>query len=137
MYKDGKGIPADNNSALKYYELSANHGMLNSPFFLFDNSFAGFGKALINLGCVYRDGDGVPKNYEKAVKYASLFLRLLCLFIFLSVRCYQQAANQNYPPGLCHLAYMSEFGYGMKRDAKRAQELVSSSVFFFFLIRST
>lgn len=53
MYKDGKGIPADNNLALKYYELSANQG---------------FGKALINLGCVYRDGDGVTKNYEKAVR---------------------------------------------------------------------
>jgi TPR repeat protein len=54
IYKDGKGIPQNNEKALKYYELSCNKK---------------FGKALVNIGCMYRDGDGVTLSYEKAVSY--------------------------------------------------------------------
>lgn len=95
IYKDGKGgAPRSNEEALRYYGLSASHG---------------FGKALVNLGCAYRDGDGVEKSYEKAVMY------------------FEKAAAQNFPAGMCHLAYMMEFGYGTARELYLSNELYKNA----------
>jgi len=89
--KDGKGgTPRSSEEALRYYKLSASQG---------------FGKALVNLGCAYRDGDGVTKSYEMAVEY------------------FEKAAAQNFPQGMCHLAYMMEFGYGTAKELYRSNQL--------------
>lgn len=91
IYKDGKGgINKNIQEALRLYKLSAD---------------SGYFKAMINLGCAYRDGDGVDKNNEIAVTY------------------FEKAVSINSREGKCHLAYMLEFGHGINKNIDRSNEL--------------
>jgi len=66
--------------------------------------------AQIKLGICYRQGFGVPKDFEKAF---SLF---------------QEAADQGNPLGMSHLAYMYEAGLGVNGvDKNKAIELYRSA----------
>ena len=54
MYKNGRGVPEDYKTAVKWYTLSAEQE---------------YAKAQYNLGILYKDGEGVPQDYKEAVKW--------------------------------------------------------------------
>ena len=47
MYRNGRGVPQDDKTAVKWYRLAAEQGHASAQY---------------NLGQTYRKGDGVPKN---------------------------------------------------------------------------
>ena len=51
MYKNGRGLPQDNEEAVGWYCKAAEHG---------------YGRAQYNLGVMYATGEGVPLNYISA-----------------------------------------------------------------------
>lgn len=55
-----------------------------------------------NLGVRYFEGDGVPQDYQEAVKW------------------FQKAAEKEYPMGQFHLAICYENGHGVEKDLKEA-----------------
>lgn len=57
MYSAGKGIAQDKNSAIRYYEMAADKGYLDSVY---------------NLGVIYAKGDGVEKDLNKATAHFHL-----------------------------------------------------------------
>jgi TPR repeat protein len=57
MYDDGKGVPQDHKTAVKWYRLSAEQGYANAQY---------------NLGFMYNKGNGVPQDYETAAKWYRL-----------------------------------------------------------------
>ena len=58
MYETGTGVPKDYKKAIEYYTLSANQGNAD---------------AQNNLGNMYKNGRGVPKqDYIKAIEYYTL-----------------------------------------------------------------
>jgi len=61
------------------------------------------------MGVRYSEGEGVPKDEKEAFKWFS------------------KAADQNYPPALYSLAVMYYEGIEVKRDVKKALELLHAS----------
>ena len=57
MYHDGRGVPQDYQTAVKWYRLAA--AQINAS-------------AQSNLGVIYHDGRGVPQDYQAAVKWFKL-----------------------------------------------------------------
>ena len=57
MYNEGKGVPQNDKTAVKWYRLAAEQG----------NAYAQY-----NLGLMYRKGQGVPQNDKTAVKWYRL-----------------------------------------------------------------
>ena len=53
MYYNGKGVPQDYKTAVKWYTLAAEQGNAD---------------AQVNLGDMYRKGDGVQQDYKTAMK---------------------------------------------------------------------
>jgi hypothetical protein len=93
MYKQGLGVPKDDNTAVKWYRLSAENGEKRGQFSLglmyasgkgvpLDYKTAlkwwtlaakqGHARAQWNLGVMYEDGDVGPKDYKTAVKWYTL-----------------------------------------------------------------
>ena len=59
-------------------------------------------EAQYRLGLMYRDGEGVEKNYEKAVEW------------------YRKSAKQGYASAENNLGFMYENGFGVEKDYKKA-----------------
>ena len=57
MYDLGRGVPQDDQEAVKWFRLSAEQGNA---------------KAQYNLGAMYANGEGVPQDYKEAVKWYRL-----------------------------------------------------------------
>jgi TPR repeat protein len=57
MYENGRGIPKNNKTAVKWYSLAAEQEIADAQF---------------NLGVMYDNGKGVPQDYKTAVKWYSL-----------------------------------------------------------------
>jgi len=57
MYANGKGVPQDYKTAVKWYTLAAEQGVADAQF---------------NLGLMYYEGEVVPQNYKIAVKWFTL-----------------------------------------------------------------
>jgi TPR repeat protein len=90
-YKLGNnGLAPDSAEAIKWYEKAINHG----------NS-----EAMYALAMMYKNGDGVQKNYEKA---ASLFEKSI------------KAGNSSAVIGLANMHY---FGHGTPQSYEKAYEL--------------
>ena len=54
MHEDGKGVPKNNKTAVKWYRLAAEQGDALAQY---------------NLGVMYEKGQGVPQDYKTAVKW--------------------------------------------------------------------
>ena len=54
MYANGRGVPENDKTAVKWYTLAAEQG---------------YAKAQYNLGLMYANGRGVPENDKTAVKW--------------------------------------------------------------------
>ena len=54
MYDEGKGVPKNGKTAVKWYELAAKQG---------------YARAQYALGLMYAEGEGVPENDKTAVKW--------------------------------------------------------------------
>ena len=57
MYENGKGVPQDYKTSVKWYSLAAEQGNAD---------------AQSSLGLMYRKGDGVPQDYKTALKWYRL-----------------------------------------------------------------
>jgi TPR repeat protein len=57
MYANGRGVPQDYMTAVKWWTLAAEQG---------------YADAQSNLGVMYTDGTGVPQDHKTAVKWYSL-----------------------------------------------------------------
>jgi TPR repeat protein len=57
MYEAGKGVPQDDETAVKWYKLAAEQGLVEAQY---------------NLGGMYDYGRGVPQDDETAVKWYRL-----------------------------------------------------------------
>ncbi|MEE2933713.1 MAG: tetratricopeptide repeat protein, partial [Pseudomonadota bacterium] len=57
MYDQGRGVPQDDKTAVKWYRLAAEQGDASAQY---------------NLGLMYRDGYGVPQDDKIAVKWFRL-----------------------------------------------------------------
>ncbi|MAI49794.1 MAG: hypothetical protein CMM16_04410, partial [Rhodospirillaceae bacterium] len=57
MYANGRGVPKDDETAVKWYTLAAKQGLTSAQY---------------NLGVMYANGRGVPKDDETAVKWYTL-----------------------------------------------------------------
>ena len=57
MYAEGKGVPQDDQEAVKWFRLAAEDG--NAP-------------AQYSLGLAYEKGQGVPQDYQEAIKWYRL-----------------------------------------------------------------
>jgi uncharacterized protein len=57
LYRDGQGVPKNEETAVKWFKLAAEQGLANAQF---------------NLGVMYENGQGVPKNDETAVMWYRL-----------------------------------------------------------------
>lgn len=69
-YNQGLGVPQDSNRAAYYWGLAANpeRRVLDGRRILISRS-RGHAEAQFNLGIMYRNGQGVPQNYEQAVHW--------------------------------------------------------------------
>ena len=54
LYDFGRGFPEDNEEAVRWYKMSAEHG---------------YSQAQTNLGLMYRTGEGVTKDFKKGAEY--------------------------------------------------------------------
>lgn len=54
LYDFGRGFPEDNEEAVRWYKMSAEHD---------------YTQAQTNLGLMYRTGEGVPKDFKKGAEY--------------------------------------------------------------------
>ena len=57
MYANGRGVPENHKTAVKWYTLAAEHG---------------YARAQFNLGTMYANGRGVLENEKTAVKWCAL-----------------------------------------------------------------
>ena len=57
MYLEGRGVPQDYQTAVKWYTLAAEQGNAGAQY---------------NLGLMYLEGRGVPQDYQTAVKWYTL-----------------------------------------------------------------
>ncbi|MFT5448247.1 MAG: TPR repeat protein [Gammaproteobacteria bacterium] len=57
IFANGKGVPQNNNEAIKWYRLAAEQGNAGAQY---------------NLALMYYEGHGVPANYAEAVKWFRL-----------------------------------------------------------------
>ncbi len=71
---------------------------------------AGNPNAQVNLGWMYHEGKGVPRDYKKAVEL------------------YEKAAEQGYAPGQAYLASQYATGKGVDKDYKKALELFQKAI---------
>ena len=60
MYDTGRGVPADDVEAVKWYQRAAAQGYVIAQY---------------NLGVMYTNGDGVPKDPVEAYAWFSLAAR--------------------------------------------------------------
>ncbi len=68
------------------------------------------GKACFNIGLLYNNGLGVQKNYDNAIEYYKLSIRL-----------------SNYYKAYTNLGLMYQKGQGVKKNISKALELYSES----------
>jgi hypothetical protein len=66
-------------------------------------------RAQFNLGLMYAEGDGIPKNYKEAVKWFRL------------------SAEQGNIGAKTNLGWMHDYGYGVPQDRKEALRLYRHS----------
>ena len=92
----GAGVRRDYQEAVKYYNLSAEHGYAPARYSLAECYYYGL-----------RDGEEriIKQDYQEAVKWL------------------EQAAEDNYAPALSLLGVCCENGYGLDRNRTRAAEL--------------
>jgi len=124
MYAEGRGVPQDNQEALKWCRLSAEQGNAVAQFFLgemyaecrgvpYDHQEAvnwyrlsaeqGNADAQYNLGLMYYVGHpGVLKDNQEAVKW------------------YRLSADQGHTVAQYNLGWMYAIGSGVPRDVVRA-----------------
>ena len=62
-------------------------------------------EAYKEIGDLYKEGDAVRKNYEKAMFW------------------YSKSAEKDYPPALASIGLMYEFGLGVEKDLTKAYEM--------------
>eukprot|EP01124_Arcella_intermedia_P027892 TRINITY_DN555_c0_g1_i1.p1 TRINITY_DN555_c0_g1~~TRINITY_DN555_c0_g1_i1.p1 ORF type:complete len:383 (-),score=97.24 TRINITY_DN555_c0_g1_i1:56-1204(-) len=96
MYKNGHFVKESDFRAREYFRLAYEK---LSPL-----AVKGDSEALCDLGSMYEYGEGVEKNYERAVEY------------------YKQSADKGYATAQCNLGYMFNNGRGVKMDRKIAAE---------------
>lgn len=90
MYRDGNGVPVDEEKAWDLLTFAGNRGCVD---------------ALVNLGQLYETGSGVHKDERRAVGL------------------YQRAAEARNVNGMYHLAWLYENGIGVDRkDERKAAE---------------
>lgn len=122
-YENGVGVPQNTSTAIKWYEKSADQGCsygqqqlgayyyfeghnMTQAFILLNKAAEqGESSAQALLGQCYRDGDGVDKNLDKAVKW------------------YQESADQGNGLGLYGLAGCYDEGAGVGQDKVKALDL--------------
>ena len=102
MYASGKGVPLDYKTALKWWTLAAKQGHANALNSLMVIAEKGLADAQRNLGVLYENGQGVPKDYKTAVKW------------------YRLAAKQGNAFAQNNLGSMYSKGQGVQRDDKTA-----------------
>lgn len=73
------------------------------------SALEGVGSAQFQLGKIYKDGIGVPKDYTKAIGW------------------FQKAAEQGLPDAQCSLGSMYASGYGVEQDYIKALDWYTQS----------
>lgn len=95
QYDFGFGVVPDPKKAAELYTRALNQGIGND-----DQEAA----ARTNLGTLYLHGDGVPRDYAKALHY------------------YQLAGDKGYDTALYNLGIVYDQGFGVAKDAAKAAE---------------
>jgi TPR repeat protein len=108
IYENGRGVPANESEATKWYRLAAEQGCASAQVNLGDMYFNGRTGEVI-LSPSDREsvdtGFGVPRYYAQAVTR------------------YRLAANQGYPPAHTRLSFMYTNGLGVPQDSAEAVRL--------------
>ena len=123
MYREGQGVPQDDEAAVKWYALAADQG---------------HAKARTNLGWMYKEGRGVRQDDEEAVKWFRLaaaqeYARAQAFLGVMyrdgrgvrqddgeAVKWFRLAAEQGDAIGQFYLGWMYENGYGVPKDDEEA-----------------
>jgi tetratricopeptide (TPR) repeat protein len=71
---------------------------------------AGYGMAMNNIGALYEEGSGVPRNYDE------------------SARWYAKAVAAGEPIAMVDLGWQYEHGHGVKKDLEEARRLYQAAV---------
>jgi TPR repeat protein len=113
LYRDGEGVRRDDQQAKEWYEKAAAGGNEWAEYDLCaleareryeKATAAGDAHAMNNLGELYRDGEGVPKDYQKATQW------------------YEKAAAAGCAKAMTNLGRMYEWGQGVPEDDNKARE---------------
>lgn len=128
-YLDGYGTKQDYSKAFYWYQEAAIQGLA---------------EAQSRLGYCYEWGKGTPKNYEEAERYYKKALeqqpdnthfQALVGWIYYKKKDYgiaksyfQKAAKAGDAEGYNGLAYLSEDGYGTKKDPNEAIRLINIAI---------
>lgn len=123
MFNNGKGVPKDNDQAMKWYQLAAGQG---EP------------TAQNNLGLMYEKGEGIPQDYKLALESYRMaaeknsdvgqFQLGRMYFNGLGVqqdhseaaKWYQLAADQGFSDAQFNLGVMYQKGDGVSQDIQKA-----------------
>ena len=128
-YVNGEGVPQNYREAAKCIKMAADQG---------------FAEAQLYLGDCYAHGKGVSKNYEEAEKYYKKVLEQLPDNTYVQTTLgwlyyekkeyssamiyFQKAANAGDAEGYNGMAYLFEYGYGIKKDPNEAMSFIDIAI---------
>jgi uncharacterized RDD family membrane protein YckC len=112
LYRDGRGVPQDSEKAIELYRKAtdgyqkvADQKFREAAELYQKAADQGDADAQFNLGCLYQNGQGVPKDLEKAAKL------------------YREAADQGHAAAQFNLGWLYQNGQGVPKDLEKAAKL--------------